>query len=866
MKGYIHILPNRSLGSAGTASRLARRGFALALAAVFCCLRAGGQTAPFRDTTLTAAERTADLVGRMTLEEKIDLLSGYNDFFLHPCPRLGIPAFRMADGPAGVASWGLFGRATAFPSALSLAASWNRGLCRRTGEAYAREWRSRGIHLMLAPGMNMYRASKGARNFEYFGEDPFLTASMVVPFVRAVQRGGVMPVVKHFAGNDQEYDRYDVSSEVDDRTLREIYLFPFEAAVREGGIKAVMSGYNLLNGVHCTESPYLMRILREEWGFKGMYMSDWGATRSLMPSLKNGLDLEMGSNRFFTRERLLPLVREGKIDVKLIDEKVFHIYNACMEMGFFDRPQAVDSLPVYNPQNIRVALEAAREGIILLRNGRGILPLDTGRVRRIAVIGPTANPPFVSDRVFGGDGIVYGGGGSSKVNPWHVRTDLDGITEAFPNAEVYYEEGVSNRLKSRLFAQSLFRTDLGERGLSVTYYCTDSTDVIAARRIERQVNCQWGTRPGIDGVTECFRVCWEGHIDATRDGTLRFLADAQGAYRLWLNGKEVINASASQSFHFGTAVLPVRKGERIAVRLEYKNRRSKPAEMRLGYLYEDELRFDEAEKLARMADVVICCVGLDGAIELEGRDRPFDLPYGQDLLVERMLETNPNTVVVVHAGGGVNMSRWAERVPALLHALYPGQEGGLALGEILCGRVNPSAKLPFSIERRWEDSPACGNYDETREERKVHYREGIFTGYRGYDRTGTEPLFPFGFGLSYTTFHYDSLRAVIKNGSTGRVDVTFRITNTGNRAGAEIAQLYVTDDSCSEPRPIKELKGFEKVWLNPGESRTVTLSLDEKAFRFFSAKKGKWIVEKGTFTLHVGGSSDHLPLTATVRL
>ena len=823
------------------------------------------QNESFRNPSLPAAERTADLVKRMTLEEKIDLLSGYNDFFLHPCERLGIPAFQMADGPLGVASWGLFGRATAFPSALSLASSWNRDLARRTGEAYAREWRARGIHLMLAPGVNMYRASKGARNFEYFGEDPYLTSSMVIPFLQAVQAGGVMPVLKHFAGNDQEYDRYDVSTEVDNRTLHEIYLLPFETAIKEAGIKAVMSGYNLLNGTHCTESPYLNHILRNEWGFKGMYMSDWGATHSVMPSFLNGLDLEMGSNSYFIRNRILPLIQEGKITEKQIDEKVFHIYNACMEMGFFDRPQTIDSLTIYSQHNNKAALAAAREGIILLRNQNGTLPLDPNKIKRIAVVGPTANPPFISDRVFGNDGIVYGGGGSSKVNPWYVCTDLNGITEQFPNAEIYYDEGISNRFKRRLFEKSIFYTENGQRGLSVTYYCTDSTDAIAAQRIEPQINCQWGSRPGFKGINERYRVCWEGYIEATRDDVLRFLTDAQGAYRLWLNGKEMIDASHSQSFHFGTATLPVKKGERINIKLEYKNRLSQPAEMKLGYTYESDIRFNEAEKLARMSDVVVCCIGLDGSIELEGRDRPFDLPYGQDLLVERMLSINPNTIVVVHAGGGVNMSRWANKVPAILHALYPGQEGGRALGEILCGKVNPSAKLPFTIEQHWEDSPAYGNYDETREKRKVYYREGIFMGYRGYDRSGQKTLFPFGYGLSYTTFHYDSIRTNIKDHKKHLVEVSFRVTNTGPYAGAEIAELYVTDDRCSEPRPIKELKGFEKVWLNPNESREVTMLLDENDFRFFSAKKDKWIVEKGTFTIRVGGSSDKLPLSTVIK-
>lgn len=824
------------------------------------------QNEPFRDTALTPEARAADLVSHMTLDEKIALLSGYNDFFLHPCERLGIPAIQLADGPLGIASWGLFGRATAYPSALSLAASWNRALAHRTGEAFAREWRSRGIHLMLAPGVNIYRASKGARNFEYFGEDPYLTSAMSVPVIRAVQEGGVMPVVKHFAGNDQEYDRYHISTEVDERTLREIYLVPFEAAVREAGVKAVMSGYNLLNGTYCSESPYLKHILRDEWGFQGMYMSDWGATHSTLDAVRNGLDLEMGSNYYLTASRLKPLLKNGDIQEKDIDEKVFHIYRACFEMGFFDRPQRLDSLPIYNPINNKAALESAREGIVLLRNENNLLPLEKTNIRRIAVIGPTANPPFISDRRFRNDGIVYGGGGSSKVNPWYVHTDLDGIIKAFPEAEVFYDEGISNRFKRHLFEQSRFYTADGKRGMEVTYYKKDGEQEIAARRTEEHVNCEWGARPGFEGMTEDFRVVWNGCVKADRDDILRFFADAQGAYQLWIDDKMAIDADSSQSFYNGMSTLKVTKGQTVNIRLVYRNRYCSPAEMRLGYAYDSDIRFDEAEKLARHADVVICCVGLDGSIELEGRDRPFELPYGQDLLIERLHTANPNTIAVIHAGGGVNITRWAEQIPAILQAFYPGQEGGIALGEILAGTVNPSAKLPFTWERRWEDSPVCGLYDETRAERKVHYREGIFTGYRGYDRIGTRPLYPFGFGLSYTTFHYDHLYLRVIDRKTHQVEVTFRLTNTGTRSGAEIAQLYVTDDKSSEPRPLKELKGFEKVELAPGESREISIILDEKAFRYFNSKKKAWTVEHGTFTIHVGGSSDSLPLSASVRL
>ena len=323
---------------------------------------------PFRNAHLSASERTEDLISRMTLEEKIDLLAGYNDFYLHPCARLGIPAFRMADGPLGVASWGLWGRATAFPAALSVAASWNRDLAYRIGEMYAAEWRARGLHFMLAPGVNIYRASKGARNFEYYGEDPVLTSQMIVPFIQAVQKGGVIATVKHFAGNDQEFDRYTVSTEVSRRALHEIYLRPFRAAVEEAGVKAVMTGYNPLNGTYCTENKWLIDVLKKDWGFKGMLMSDWACTYSADKAANNGLDLEMGSKDWFNRQRLLPLIKNGTVSEATINDKVRRIYGTCIEMGFFDRDQRIDTIPLYNPAASRMALKGAEEGMVLLKN------------------------------------------------------------------------------------------------------------------------------------------------------------------------------------------------------------------------------------------------------------------------------------------------------------------------------------------------------------------------------------------------------------------------------------------------------------------------------------------------------------------
>lgn len=853
---------------------------------------------PFQDSTLTVDARLDDLVGRMTLEEKIDLLSGYEDFYLHPCERLGIPAFKMADGPLGIASWGLWGRATAFPAALALAASWDKQLAERTGRMYAQEWRARGIHFMLAPGANIYRASKGARNFEYLGEDPYLSSEMLVPFVKAVQEGGVIPTVKHYVGNDQEFDRYTVSTEMDERTLREIYLPPFKAAVQRAGIKAVMTGYNPFQGTYCTENAFIIDILKKEWGFKGMLMSDWACTYSADKAARNGLDLEMGSHEWFTREKLLPLIENGTISEELINEKVRRIYGPCLEMGFFDRPQLRKDIPLFNPAANKLALEEAEKGIVLLKNVEGILPLKSPK--KIAVIGPTANPCVISDRVYNTNGIVYGGGGSSRVHPWYVVSDLEGIRREFPDAEVYYAEGVSNQFKRNLFRKSVFRTRDGKEGLEVKYYpCSSGTGALSSRLLEQQAiaagrtfdgQVKTGVRPEVSGnfvlskveprvdnewwgyphneksLGEEYRVEWDGYVDALHTDSLRFFVDAQGGYQLWLDDRLALDASQSQSFDVRNVALAVEKGDSVHVRLTYHNQRCFPSEIRMGYAYDAELDFGEARRLAAQADVVICCLGLDGSIELEGRDRPFDLPYGQDRLVSELLQVNPNVVVVLHAGGGVGMTSWIDRVPAVLHAFYPGQEGGNALAHILSGKVNPSAKLPFTIEKRWEDSPACGNYDETRREKKVYYREGIFTGYRGYEYHQVQPLFPFGYGLSYTSFSYSNLDVRVDDRKNVKVTVRFSVRNEGSREGDEVVQLYVSDPKSGEPRPVKELKGFDKVHLKPGETKTVTLHLTRDDYMYFSGKKRKWVFEKGDYIIRVGASSQDIRLEQPVRL
>lgn len=865
------------------------------------CLMSYGQlpktSFPFKDKSLSTEERTEDLINRMTLEEKIDLLAGYNDFYLHPCKRLGIPALKMADGPLGLSSWGLWGRATAFPSSISVASSWNKNLASEVGKIYAEEWRARGIHFMLAPGVNIYRASKGARNFEYYGEDPYLTSEMVVPFIKSVQEGGVIATIKHFVGNDQEYDRYTVSTEVSDRALHEIYLAPFKAAVEKADVKAVMTGYNPVNGIYCTENKFLIDILKKDWHFKGILMSDWACTYSADKAANHGLDLEMGSKSWFNREQLLPLIKKGIVSEEVINDKVRRIYGTCIEMGFFDRPQLIEDNPTYNQKANKMALKVAEEGIILLKN-KDCLPLKSPR--KIAVIGPTANPAVINDRVFSVNGNVYGGGGSSRVHPWYIVNDLKGIDNEFKNAEIYYTEGISSQFKRHLFRNSEFRTQQGKRGLTAKYYALksdtiqtisanllkeqakaagrkeESTQIISSQknadncivnRIDRQVDFEWWGYPDNNSTFGSdYKIEWEGYVDIHKSDSIRFFVDAQGGYQLFIDGKLIVDASSSQSFHVSSNAIYSKKGESKHIKLRFWNQRSLPAEIRMGYCYDSDIDFSEAKRLASKSDVAVVCVGLDGSIELEGRDRPFDLPYGQDLLINEISKVNPNTIVVVHAGGGINMTKWIDHVSAVLHAFYPGQEGGNALARILSGQINPSAKLPFTLEKKWEDSPAAGNYDETRKEKKVYYNEGIFTGYRGYEKKGISPLFPFGFGLSYSSFKYDNLSTKVIDETNAVVEIKFEISNIGDVNGAEIAQVYVTDMVSKEERPLKELKGFEKIWLKSGETKSVTIRLTKEAFQYYNEKSKKWVFEKGDFLIKIGASSQDIRLEQKIKL
>lgn len=691
------------------------------------------ETEKFRDPNQPLEARVEDLLSRLTLEEKISLLHGDSKFTTAAIPRLGIPRRWLSDGPHGVRediepdAWKPAGRtddfASAMPSGICLAATWNPERSYATGEAIGQEARARGKDIMLGPGVNILRTPLCGRNFEYLGEDPFLAGQIASACIRGEQAQDVASCVKHFAVNNQEYDRMSINTEVDERALRELYLPAFQAVVQEAGVWTVMGAYNKLRGQFCCHNDYLLnKILKEEWGFKGLVMSDWSGVHDTREAALNGLDLEMGTdkpyNEFYLARPYLEGLEKGDFPMAGLDDKVRRNLRVMFATRVLDPIRRPGSLNTVAHQI--AARRVAEEGIVLLKNEGKTLPLDASKLKSIAVIGENATRLHAQ------------GGDSSGIKAFYEITPLQGIV----------------------------------------------------RRIGMQLNVTYS----------------EGY---RKDG-----------------GPDMV---------------------------------------------------ERAVAAAKSADAVIYAGGLnhDKGFDCEGNDR-LDLknPYGQDELIQKIVAANPRTIVLL-VGTMVEMDAWLEKVPAVLQVWYPGMEGGNAIANILFGDVNPSGKLPASFPKRLADSPAhtFGPSSYPGENGTVHYMEGLLVGYRWFDTRKIEPLFPFGFGLSYTTFQFSNLKLVPGTDAKGPVTTAeFEVTNTGDREGAEVAQLYVHQEKPGLPRPEKELKGFKKILLKPGEKQTVSIPLNWKAFAFYNPEQKRWVAEKGAFRILVGNSSRELPLKSDFTL
>jgi beta-glucosidase len=675
----------------------------------------------YLDPSQPREARVDDLLSRLTLEEKVSIVHADSYFTTAAIPRLGIPRRWLSDGPHGVRedigpdSWRPAGHtddfSTCMPAGIALAATWNPSLAQQEGEAIGQEARKRGKQIMLGPSLNIMRTPLCGRNFEYMGEDPFLTSRMAVGYIRGVQSQGVSSCAKHFAANNQELDRFTVNVELDERTLREIYLPAFRASVQEAGVLSVMGAYNKLRGQHCAENDYLLnKVLKGEWGFQGLVVSDWAATHDTREAALNGLDLEMGTqtnyDNFYLATPYLEGLRKGEYPISGLDDKVRRNLRVMFATHMFDKapPGSLNTL-----EHQTISRHVAEEAIVLLKNDGGILPIEASSIKSVAVIGENA----VALQAHGGD--------SSAIKALYEITPLQGIL----------------------------------------------------KRVGDHVNVTYSKGYGAG--------C----------------------------GEEAV---------------------------------------------------EQAVRAARAADIAIVVAGLGHEHfvgDTEGADRKdLKLPYDQDNLIAKVREINPRTIVVLVAGSPVEMDPWLARVPGVVLSWYSGMEGGNAIARVLFGDVNPSGKLPCTFPKRLEDSPAHALNAYPGKDGTVQYKEGLLVGYRYFDTRNIEPLFPFGYGLSYTHFEYSNFSLVKNTSSEGPVvTVKFDIANTGARAGAEIAQVYVHQLQPGLPRPTKELKGFAKVFLLAGQRQTVSVPLDVSAFSYYDPDKGGWLAEKGGFEILVGGSS-----------
>jgi beta-glucosidase len=815
------------------------------------------------DKAKPADERAGLLMKEMTLEEKCSLCVGTRSFFIRGIPRLGIPEMTASDGPTGVgymrpaSVYPNRSPSTSYPSNIGWAASFNPEIAKANGESFGREDRARGVGVHLAPGMNIYRMPVAGRNFEYLGEDPFLAGTMASAFIRGIQSQGVMATAKHFCCNNQEFDRNWTSSDVDERTLREIYLPAFEKAVKEGGVWAVMCSYNPINGTQASENqPLLVDILKKDWGFQGFVMSDWGAVRRPLEPALNGLDLEMNFGYHWDNGRLFKMVQEGKVPETVIDDKVRRILRAYLAIGFLDRPQLDPSLPVYSAEASRAALRTAREGMVLLKN-EGILPIDRSKVKTVAVIGPNA--------MYGYE--MQGGGSAEITAARRIDTMTAMVMLAGDQTLVSYHPGTGQEIDDGFFRDSSFRTPEGKPGLKAEYFNNlklEGEPVLV--RTDKAVCFNWKAgSPDPRIVNDGFTVRWTGTVTPAEAGEFQFVLRSDDGGRIYLDDELLADTWGDHPVQTVAVDKTLEKGRAYRIRIEYMEARG-DAEVAAGWGRHHDAHA-EAAAVAAKADVAIVCVGFNANSEYEGGDRSFRLPDAQDKLIQAVAAANPNTVVVLNAGGNVEMAPWLGQVKGLLMAWYPGQEGGRAVAEILFGDVNPSGKLPATFEKQLEDNPCFASYWDKDGDKRVAYKEGVFVGYRGYDAGKIEPQFPFGFGLSYTTFAYGAAAISAREMTGGQtLTVTIPVTNTGRRAGAEIVQLYIHDAEASVPRPPQELKGFQKLLLQPGETKTASFTITRRDLSFWDVATHGWKAEPGQFEIRLGASSRDIRAKAVFEL
>ena len=790
-----------------------------------------------------AMERAKKLVSQMTLKEKCEMLSGYRIFFIRGNERLGIPFMKTAGGlgckfDKSQRCYDHPGASVSYPASIALNAAWDRHMAAEYGTAHAKDCRARGVDILLGPGVNICRTPECGRNFEYYSEDPYLASEMVVPYTKAVQKAGVMTSVKHYACNNMDWERFMYDAIVDERTLREIYLPVFKAAVIRGGAWTVMTAYNKINGEYGSENRHLLLdILKGEWGFKGFVMSDWGGTHSTVGSLTNGLDLEMPSNSKRKFDKVKKALDEGKVTMKQIDGALTRILYASISIGVFERKREDSSITLDPPENEEISTQLAREGTVLLKNENGFLPVDPAKIKKIAVVGRLATK------------TPTGGAGSSYIVPTHRISILDGLKARFKNAKFVlvnpHIPSVRVKLKQELFNNA---------------NCEGAPVDVKENQMPRVA---WRGKAPVKKITvRNYSARWSGEFTVPVSGKYELRLSGRNMVRVFIDGKLVMDKWYNkQGLQFDYGVMQeFTAGRKYKLKIDLSRVNNKVL-FRLAIPCHAS-KYERERELVKDADLVVGVAGFSAHTEGEGRDRTFALPDDAGRVLEAVAESNPNTVVILIGGGAMDMLPWVDKVKGVFMAWYPGQNGGTALAELLTGVVSPSGKLPVTFAKKFEDYTSSKYLRGPKSDPlHVEYKDGIFVGYRGFDQYKIEPLFPFGFGLTYTTFKYSNLK-LAKSG--GVVKVRFDLTNTGHRKAAEIAQVYVHDVKSSVPRPPKELKGFERIELKPGETKNVSIDVPTSSLAFYDVKSKSWKLEPGKFEFMVGASSRDIKLKDSI--
>ncbi|WP_144712622.1 glycoside hydrolase family 3 protein [Curtobacterium pusillum] len=802
------------------------------------------------------------LLEKLTVDEKVQLLTGRDFWTTWPIEKIGLRRILMSDGPSGVRGevWDERDPSLNFPSATALSASWDRALAKRYGAAAAVEARRKGVDVVLGPTINLHRSPLGGRHFEAFSEDPVLTGDLAASYVAGVQENGVAATPKHYVANDYETDRFTASTEVSDRALRELYLLAFEKAVTEAHAWAVMSSYNAINGVTASENALLETPLNDEWGFDGTVVSDWTGVRSV-DSAKASQDVAMpGPNPWWSEGPLLAAVRDGSVPMEAVDRKVRRILTLAARVGALADVPAAVAEPVLVEDGIAFVREAEAEGTVLVRN-TGVLPLDAAAVSRIAVIGHNADQARTQ------------GGGSATVVPSSVVSPLDGIRTAFPGATVEYAIGaVVQEGIAEFPLSSITNPATGEPGARVAFV-KDGEELFVEDRRATALFWFGGDAPTREADRLDITTTWT----APSTGTTRIGIGAAGRSRMWIDGALVLDEDVPfEGDQLGAAFLnpPARSvpvsataGQQLAIRIEHDIVQDEALGGVLAYQFGTEpsdedpsVLIDAAVAAATGADVAVVVVGTNSKVESEGYDRTsLALPGHQDDLVRAVAAANPNTVVVVNAGSPVEMP-WRDDVAAVLLTWFGGQEYGNALADVLTGAREPGGRLPTTWPAAMADVPVL---DVTPVDGKVTYDEGVHVGYRAWLRAGTEPAYPFGHGLGYTTWTIDGVTATPTVREGDAVIVTATVANTGSRAGKHVVQVYASRQSSLVDRPVRWLVGFRPVRLDAGASTEVSIEVPARAFAHWD---GAWRYEPGTFALHVGASVADESGTATLEL